>query len=69
MPLRIKILLSIAVVALSGILAWHETLGPQPHLAWTVAAIATIMVLGLWVFPEAGGGEPEPGSNPGLDHG
>lgn len=68
MPLRIKILLSITVAALSGALAWYETLGPQPHLAWVVAAIAMIMVFGLWVFPEAGGGKPEASSSQGLDH-
>lgn len=59
MPRSIKIMLSITVAALSGLLAWYETLGSQPHLAWVIAAIAMIMVFGLWVFPEAGGGKPE----------
>ena len=58
MPMRIKVLLSIMVTVLSGLLAWYETLGPQPNRAWVVAAIAMIMVFGLWVFPEAAGGKP-----------
>jgi hypothetical protein len=67
MPLQTKILLSVIVVALSGLLAWYENLGPQPHLIWVVATIAMIMIFGLWVFPEAGGGKPEPASDHGLE--
>jgi hypothetical protein len=65
MPLSIKILLSITVALLAGFLAWYETLGSQPHLVWVIAAIAMIMVFGLWVFPEAGGGKPAKPSGAG----
>jgi len=64
MPLPYKILLSLVVIVLSGLIAWLEAGGPRPDLAWVVAAIAVVMLLGLWVFPEAGGGKasrPKPG--------
>lgn len=67
MPPQTKILLSVIVVALSGLLAWYESLGPQPHLTWVVATIAMIMIFGLWVFPEAGGGKPERSSDHDLE--
>ena len=59
MPLPYKILLSLIVVALSALIGWTEHEGAQPQLAWIVAAIAGVMIFGLWVFPEAGGGKPE----------
>jgi hypothetical protein len=59
MPLPYKIALSVIVAVLAGLIAWLELHGPQPHLAKVVGGIAAIMLLGLWVFPEAGGGKPE----------
>jgi len=59
MPLPYKILLSLIVVVVSGLIAWSEFGGAQPDLAWIVIGIAAVMLLGLWVFPEAGGGKPE----------
>lgn len=59
MPTHIKLLLSAIVVVLSGLIAWMELHGDQGWLAWVVGAIAAIMIFGLWVFPEAGGGKPE----------
>jgi hypothetical protein len=56
MPLPYKILLSLIVVALAGLIGWLEWQGMQPQLAPIVGAIAAIMLFGLWVFPEAGGG-------------
>ena len=56
MPLPYKILLSIVVVLVAGVVAWAEFTGPAAHLGWVVVAIAAVMVFGLWVFPEAGGG-------------
>lgn len=58
MPLPFKLLLSGVVIVLAGLIAWLERGGEQPYLAWIVAAIGLVMVLGLWVFPEAGGGKP-----------
>lgn len=59
MPLPYKILLSIVVVLLAGLIAWLEAGGAQPELAWIVGGIAAVMLFGLWVFPEAAGGKPE----------
>ena len=60
MPLPYKILLSIVVVLVAGLIAWIEFNGPaaSAYLGWLVVAIAAVMVFGLWVFPEAGGGKP-----------
>lgn len=62
MPLPYKIALSLIVAVLAGLIGWLELQGPQPHLAKVVAGIAVIMLFGLWVFPEAGGGKPEKGA-------
>lgn len=59
MPLPYKIALSLIVVVLAGLIGWLELQGPQPGLATLVGAIAAIMLIGLWVFPEAGGGKRE----------
>lgn len=58
MPLPYKIALSLIVVLLAGLVGWLELQGPQPQLATIVGAIAAVMLFGLWVFPEAGGGKP-----------
>ena len=58
MPLPYKIALSLIVVLLAGLVGWLEFQGPQPQLATIVGAIAAVMLFGLWVFPEAGGGKP-----------
>lgn len=59
MPLPYKILLSLIVVVLGGLIGWMELQDGQDRLAWIVGAIAASMIVGLWVFPEAGGGKPE----------
>jgi hypothetical protein len=58
MPLPYKIALSLIVAVLAGLIGWLEFHGPQPHLAMVIGAIAAVMLFGLWVFPEAGGGKP-----------
>lgn len=58
MPRRYKIALSLIVAVLAGLLAWLESQGARPSLAALPAAIAAVMLFGLWVFPEAGGGKP-----------
>lgn len=57
MPLPFKLLLSGGVILVSALVIWWEAAGPQSYLGWIVAAIGAIMLLGLWVFPEAGGGK------------
>lgn len=63
MPLPFKLLLSGIVVVVSALVSWLEVTGGQPLLASIVAAIGAIMIFGLWIFPEAGGGKPP--RNPG----
>ena len=59
MPLQYKIILSIIVLTIGSAVAWSEFTGGQDYLGWVVIAIMVIMVLGQWVFPEAGGGKPK----------
>lgn len=59
MPLPVKIVLSLIVAAVAGLVAWGEFAVQRGDLATVVIAIAAIMLLGLWVFPEAGGGKPD----------
>ncbi len=57
MPFKIKVALSLLVILVAAIIAWSEFTGPQSELGYIVLAIGAIMLLGLWVFPEAGGGK------------
>ncbi|MBC6404847.1 MAG: hypothetical protein GDA41_03840 [Rhodospirillales bacterium] len=57
-PTKIKILLSVLVVMAAAAIAWTDFTGPRPDLGYIVVAIAAVMLLGLWIFPEAGGGKP-----------
>lgn len=59
MPLTYRILLSLIVLLVATLVAWSEFSGASPMLGWVVVAIASVMLLGLWVFPEAGGGKPD----------
>ncbi len=59
MPIKVKISLSLLVVLVAAIVAWLEFAGARADLGVIVLAIAAIMLLGLWVFPEAGGGKPD----------
>jgi hypothetical protein len=59
MPLPYKIILSLIVLIVGGAVAWSEFGGDQAYLGWIVIAIMSVMILGQWVFPEAGGGKPQ----------
>lgn len=58
MPLPYKIILSLIVLLIGGLVARAEFTGNQPYLGWVVVAMMAVMVLGQWVFPEAGGSKP-----------
>lgn len=57
MPLPYKIILSLTVIIIAGLVAWSEFSAAAAHLGWVALAAAAVMLLGLWVFPEAGGGK------------
>ncbi|MGB7301810.1 MAG: hypothetical protein WBD34_21005 [Burkholderiaceae bacterium] len=58
MPLTYKIILTTIVLLVGGAVAWFEFTGGQAILGWVVIAMMAVMVLGQWVFPEAGGVKP-----------
>lgn len=59
MPLPNKIILTLIVLIIGGLIAASEFSGHAPTLGWVVVANVAVMTLGLWVFPEAGGGKPK----------
>lgn len=59
MPLTYKIILSVIVLLVGSAVAWSEFSSGQAYLGWVVITIMAVMILGQWVFPEAGGGKPE----------
>ena len=46
------------MVLAAAAIAWTDFTGPRPDLGYIVVVIAAVMLFGLWVFPEAGGGNP-----------
>ena len=59
MPLPHKIVLTLIVLMVGAFIAVSEFSGHSTTLGWVVVANVTVMTLGLWVFPEAGGGKPK----------
>ena len=59
MPLPQKILLTLIVLIIGALIAVSEFSGHSASLGWVVVANVAVMTLGLWVFPEAGGGKPK----------
>lgn len=59
MPLPQKILLTLIVLIVGALVAASEFSSHSASLGWVVVANIAVMTLGLWVFPEAGGGKPK----------
>ena len=59
MPLPNKIVLTLIVLLIGGLIAASEFSGHSSTLGWVVVANVAVMTFGLWVFPEAGGGKPQ----------
>lgn len=59
MPFAYKIIVSLIVILVGALVAGWEFSSERESLAWIVLVIVAIMLLGLWVFPEAGGGKPK----------
>ena len=59
MPLPHKIVLTLIVLIVGALIAASEFSGQSANLGWIVVANVAVMTLGLWIFPEAGGGKPK----------
>jgi hypothetical protein len=53
MPPHLKALLSLTVCIVAGIMLWLERGQGAPAIGWLAVALGALMVLGIWVFPEA----------------
>lgn len=62
MPPKIKFLISTLVLALALIVRHFEAKAGLPHVGWVVLGLACLMVLAIWLFPEAKRkpGDPRP---------
>jgi hypothetical protein len=59
MPLPHKIVLTLIVLIVGALIAAREFAAESAGLGWMIIANVAVMTLGLWVFPEAGGGKPK----------
>ncbi len=53
MPPHLKLLLSLTVCIVAGVMLWYERGHGAPAIGWLALALGALMVLGIWVFPEA----------------
>ena len=53
MPSHLKLLLSLMVAAVAGAMLWFERAAGVPAIGWLALALGALMVLGIWLFPEA----------------
>ena len=61
MPTRIQILISVLATVVAVVVAvWQSSIGNQVS-HWIALATGTIMLFGIWIFPEAKGGRDKSG--------
>ena len=53
MPSHLKLLLSLMVSAVAGAMLWIERAAGAPAIGWLALALGALMILGIWLFPEA----------------
>jgi hypothetical protein len=61
-PTKVKLLLTLAVIALGAFCAWLEASYADALVAKVIAGLTAFLVIALWMFPEAGvkSGEQKP---------
>ena len=52
MPVPLKALLSAVVACGGAAMAYLEHRAGAGHVGWAVAALAALMVFGVWLFPD-----------------
>ena len=53
MPPHLKALLSLTVCVVAGVMLWAERGHGAPAIGWLSVALGALMILGIWLFPEA----------------
>ncbi len=52
MPIKIKISLTIYIIIIAISVMFYEKLLGQPELIYTLIFVTTLMIIGIWIFPE-----------------
>jgi len=52
MPIKIKISLTIYIIIVAILVIFYEKLLGEPNLIYTLIFVATLMIIGIWIFPE-----------------
>jgi FtsH-binding integral membrane protein len=60
-PSHLKLLLSVMICVVAAVMVWVERAGGAPAIGWVVVALGALMVLGIWLFPEARRHDKTPG--------
>lgn len=53
MPNRVKVLLSLAVLLTALLVHAFQLQAGQPFTPWLVLFVGAVMIIALWLFPEA----------------
>lgn len=53
MPTNIKAAISVLVVLAGAATFYLESGAGRDNIAWAAAALTVMMILGMWIFPEA----------------
>lgn len=54
MPVHIKLFISAMAAIIVGGFGYTQLAGPRPEIAYVGFALAAMMVLAIWIFPETG---------------
>ena len=53
-PTKVKIILTLLVIAIGAFCAWLEMTYADPLIAKVIVGLVVFLVIALWMFPEAG---------------
>ena len=54
MSKKIKLILTLGVIIVGALSVWLEAAFADPTVAKVIAGLVAIMIVALWLFPEAG---------------
>lgn len=54
MPVHIKLFISAMAAVIVGGFGYTQLTGSRPEIAYVAFALAAMMVLAIWIFPETG---------------
>ena len=54
MPTKVKLMLTLAVIAIGALCVWLEFTYADAFVAKVIGGLIAFLVIALWIFPEAG---------------